>query len=110
LSNYQGYTKCELILVFDGFRVKGNPGERFQHHNIHVVYTKEKITADMYIEELVNDIGKNYAVKVVTSDNLIRIAAIRSGVLRISASEFEQDIRHVNEQIRDVINHLQSHS
>ena len=104
LSNYRGYTNCELVLVFDGYKVKGNAGERFDYHGIHVVYTKENETGDMYIEKLVDDIGKNYSVKVVTSDNLIQVAALRSGVLRMSASEFKKEVDWIGEQIEKTIN------
>ena len=104
LSNYCGYTKCELVLVFDGYKVKGNAGERFDYHGIHIVYTKENETGDMYIEKLVADIGKNYSVKVVTSDNLIQVAALRSGVLRMYASEFKREVDWIGEQIEKTIN------
>ncbi len=103
LSNYQGYTKCELVLVFDGYKVKGNAGERFDYHGIHVVYTKENETGDMYIEKLIDDIGKNYSVKVVTSDSLIQVAALRSGVLRMSAREFEKEVEWIGKQIEKTI-------
>ena len=103
LSNYCGYTKCELVLVFDGYKVKGNYGEKFDYHGIHVAYTKENETGDMYIEKLVQDIGKNYNVKVASSDNLIQVAALRSGVLRMSANELRQEIEWVNKQIKETI-------
>ena len=103
LSNYRGYADCELVLVFDGYKVKDNEGERFDYHGIHVVYTKENETGDMYIEKLIDEIGKNYAVKVVTSDNLIQVAAVRSGVLRMSANEFREEIEWVKKQIDDAI-------
>lgn len=103
LSNYCGYTKCELVLVFDGYKVKGNIGERFDYHGIHVVYTKENETGDMYIEKLIGEIGKNYYVKVVTSDNLIQVAAVRSGVLRMSANEFREEVSQVGKSIERTI-------
>ena len=103
LSNYSGYNKAELVLVFDGYRTPGNPGSRTEHHNIHVAYTKDGETADAYIERLANDIGKNYAVRVVTSDNLIRLSALRSGVLRTSSKEFESEVQWVMEQIEEVL-------
>lgn len=103
LSNYCGYTKCELVLVFDGYKVKGNIGERFDYHGIHVVYTKENETGDMYIEKLINEIGKNYYVKVVTSDNLIQVSAVHSGVLRMSANEFKEEVSQVGKSIEKTI-------
>ena len=106
LSNYAGFTKAELVLVFDGYRVKGSAGERFDYHNIHVAYTKENETADAYIEWLANEIGKNESVRVVTSDSLIRLSALRSGVLRTSAMEFHAEVAGVNERIEQAIRDL----
>ena len=103
LSNYAGYTGCELILVFDAYRVKDGRGERFDHHNIHVVFTKENETGDLYIERLTHEMGKNDAVRVVTSDGLIRISALRAGVLRMSATEFHKELERVGKLIREAI-------
>ena len=103
LSNFAGFTKARTILVFDGFRTPGNPGSKSQYHNINVAFTKDGETADAYIERIVNDIGKNYSVRVVTSDNLIRLSALRSGVLRTSSKEFMNEIEFVEEQIAAVL-------
>ena len=103
LSNYCGFTKAELVLVFDGYRTPGNPGSREEHNNIHVAFTRDGETGDAYIEKLANDIGKNYAVRVVTSDNLIRLSALRSGVLRTSSREFVGELEWVLEQINQVL-------
>ena len=103
LCNYRGYTKCELVLVFDGYKVKGNAGEKSDYNGIHLVYTKENETGDMYIEKLVEEVGKNYSVKVVTSDNLIQVSALRAGVLRMPAREFIKEIERVNDQIKEII-------
>ena len=103
LSNYCGFTRAELVLVFDGYRSPGNPGSRIEYHNIHVAYTKDGETADAYIERLANDIGKNYSVRVITSDNLIRLSALRSGVLRTSSREFEGEVDWVLGQIEEVL-------
>jgi len=103
LSNYSGFTKARTTLVFDGFRTAGNPGSKAQHHNINVAYTKDGETADAYIERLVNDIGRNYSVRVVTSDNLIRLSALRSGVLRTSSREFAAELDFVQQQIEAVL-------
>ena len=70
LCNYQGYQKCVLILVFDAYRVPGSPGAIEQYHNIHVVYTKEAETADMFIERVTHEIGRNRRVRVATSDGM----------------------------------------
>lgn len=103
LCNYRGYTKCELVLVFDGYKVKGNAGEKSDYNGIHLVYTKENETGDMYIEKLVEEVGKNYSVRVVTSDNLIQVSALRAGVLRMPAREFIKEIERVNDQIKEII-------
>lgn len=103
LCNYRGYTKCELVLVFDGYKVKGNAGEKSDYKGIHLVYTKEDETGDMYIEKLVEKVGKNYSVKVVTSDNLIQVSALRAGVLRVPAREFIREIERVNAQIKEIL-------
>ena len=103
LCNYRGYTKCELVLVFDGYKVKGNTGEKSDYNGIHLVFTKENETGDMYIEKLVEEVGKNYSVKVVTSDNLIQVSALRAGVLRVPAREFIKEIERVNDQIKEII-------
>ena len=103
LSNYCGFTKAELILVFDAYRTPSHPGAHSDFHNIHVVYTDDGETADAYIERIANDIGKNYAVRVVTSDSLIRLSALRSGVLRTSSGEFEGEVAWVLQQIEEVL-------
>ncbi len=92
LSNFAGFTKCRLVLVFDGYKVKGNPGEKSQFHNIQVVYTREGETGDAYIEALVHEIGSNYAVRVASSDALIQVSSLRSGVLRMSARELQEEV------------------
>ncbi len=99
LSNYSGFTQNELVLVFDGYRTPGNPGSHTQVHNIRVVYTEEGETGDAYIERLVDEIGRNYRVRVVTSDNLIRLSALRSGVLRTGSQEFAEEVEWVLRQI-----------
>jgi len=103
LSSYCGYTRAELVLVFDGYRTPGNPGQRSEYHNIHVAYTRDGETGDAYIERIVDEIGKNYAVRVVTSDNLIRLSALRSGVLRTSSGEFVHEVEWVLGQIDEIL-------
>ena len=92
VTNYCGYKNREVILVFDGYRVKGSRGERFQYHNLYVVYTRENETGDMYIESLVRGIGKHDRVWVATSDSLIQLSAFRTGVLRLSARELKAEV------------------
>ena len=102
LRSYRAMRDCELVLVFDGYRVAGNTGER-ETRGIRTVYTKENETADMYIERIANDIGKNYSVKVVTNDSLIRLSAMRSGVLRMSVKEFSDELDGVMKRIMEYI-------
>jgi len=92
LSNFAAFTQAEVILVFDAYRVAGNVGERFDYHSIHVVYTKERELGDVYISRLLSEIGKNERVRVVSSDGLIQLGAVRFGVLRMSAAEFEGEV------------------
>ena len=108
LSNYAGFKKAELAIVFDAYRVKDNPGEHFAFHNIRVAYTKESETADMFIEKLTEQIGKNYSVRVVTSDNLIQLSSFRSGVLRMSAKEFEKEVSQANSQLHEIMEKLKT--
>ena len=100
LSSYAGYKKCRLVVVFDGYKVKGNPGEKTTFHNIQVVYTKENETGDAYIESLVAQIGNNYNVKVATSDSLVQLSSLRSGVLRMSARELREEIAASHEEMK----------
>jgi len=100
LSDYAGFRKCYLVLVFDGYKVKGNFGEKSRFHNIQVVYTKENETADNYIESLVHEIGKNYNIRVATSDSLVQLASVRSGVLRMSARELEQELELTKKEMQ----------
>ena len=92
LSSYAGYKKCVLVLVFDGYKQKGSPGSKAVWNNIRVVYTKEGQTGDAYMEALVAEIGANYTVRVATSDALIQLSSLRSGVLRVSARELLEEI------------------
>ena len=101
LSSYAGYKKCRTVVVFDGYKQKGNPGEKQLFHNIQVVYTKENETGDAYIESLVVQIGKNYSVRVATSDSLVQLSSFRSGVLRMSARELQEEITAVQQEMRD---------
>ena len=87
LSNYQGYRKCTLILVFDAYKVEGHAEEVIPYHNIYVVYTKEAETADQYIEKTVHKIGRQYQVTVATSDGLEQVIIMGQGAHRISARE-----------------------
>ncbi|MGM9669121.1 MAG: NYN domain-containing protein [Faecousia sp.] len=103
LSNFAAFRKWELVLVFDGYKVRGNPGEKQSCNSIRVVYTKENETGDAYIEALVARIGKNYAVRVASSDALVQLSSFRSGVLRMSARELEEEVREAERQITELL-------
>lgn len=103
LCNYQGYKKCTVILVFDAYKVQGNPGNTEKYHNIHVVYTKEAETADQYIEKTVHEIGKKYHVTVATSDRLEQVIILGQGGARMSARELREEIDLVSDQIRQEV-------
>ena len=99
LSSYAGFTKCRLVVVFDGYKQKGNPGEKSQFHNIQVVYTREGETGDAYIEALVAEIGNNYNIRVATSDSLVQLSSLRSGVLRMSARELREEVESAKKEM-----------
>ena len=100
LSDFAGFKKCRIVLVFDGWKRKGNPGEKLQYHNIQVVFTRENETGDSYIEALVHDIGTNYNVRVATSDSLVQLSSLRSGVLRMSARELHEEIEIAKKEMQ----------
>ena len=100
LSNYQGYKKCVVILVFDAYKVEGFQGEVSRYHNIYVVYTKEAETADQYIEKTVHRIGHDSQVTVATSDRLEQVIILGQGGRRMSARDLYEEIRLTNEEIR----------
>ena len=100
LSNFQGYRKMHLILVFDAYKVKGNPGSAVRYHNIDVVYTKEAETADQYIEKVTHEIGRKHYVRVATSDGLEQLIILGAGAVRVSARELQEEIMAVNEELR----------
>ena len=102
LSNYQGFTGCTLILVFDAYKVKGNQGEVQKYHNIYVVYTKEAETADQYIEKTTHEIGRKYKVTVATSDALEQVIVMGQGAYRISARDFYEEVERTEKQIREI--------
>ena len=107
LTNYQGYKKNILILVFDAYKVEGNKGEVLDYGNIHVVYTKEAETADQYIERTVHEIGHKYQVTVATSDALEQMIIMGQGAIRMSAQGLKEEIQAANIEIRG--NYLNKH-
>ena len=103
LCNYQGFKKCIVILVFDAYRVKGNPGSVEHWNNIHVVYTKEAETADTYIERATYDLAREHRVRVATSDNLEQMIILGHGAVRLSAKEFREEIETAEGLISELI-------
>lgn len=101
MSNYQGYVGCDLILVFDAYKVKQNPGSITKHGNIHVVYTKEAETADMYIEKTTHELGRKYKVTVASSDGLEQLIIMGQGALRMSSRGLREEVERVNQILRN---------
>ena len=103
LCNYQGFKKCVVILVFDAYKVKGNPGSVERWHNIYVVYTREAETADTYIERATYEIARDHRVRVATSDSLEQLIILGHGAVRLSAREFKAEMEAVEGSIREII-------
>ena len=103
MANYHAFTNHEVLVVFDAYRVIGNSGKNEDYHGIHVAFTKQRKSADSYIQKISQDIGKNYSVRVVTSDSLIQLTALEAGVLRVSTREFRREINYVMGQISDTL-------
>ena len=103
LSDYQGYKKCSLILVFDAYKVEGGTGSVQKYHNIYVVYTKEAETADQYIEKTAHEIGHKYDVTVATSDGMEQVIIRGQGCKLLSARELQEEIAAVRSQVLDEI-------
>ena len=100
LGNYQGYKKMGMVVVFDGYKVAGNPGTKVDYGEIKVVYTKEAETADRFIEKMIYEMGRKYDVAVVTSDRPVQMAALGDGARRMSARDFYTEVTAVSEEIR----------
>ena len=100
-SNYQGYEGSTLILVFDAYKVRGNPGSVQKYHNIYVVYTREAETADQYIEKTVHEIGRKHHVTVATSDRLEQMIIWGDGAVRLSARGFREAVEEASHRIRE---------
>lgn len=103
LTNYAHFTGTHIVCVFDGYKVKGNIGEKYNFQGVDVVFTKENETGDTYIENLINEIGRNEQVRVVTSDGMIQLSAVRYGVYRMSSREFEEEIKLMESKISDIL-------
>ena len=100
LSSVAAFKKWRVIVVFDGYKVKGNPGEKTAFHNLQVVHTKEGETGDQYMESLAAKIGNNYSVSVASSDSLVQLSSFRSGVLRMSARELWEEVDLAKQEMR----------
>lgn len=103
LCNYQGYIKCELILVFDAYKVKGNTREVEKVNGINIVYTKEAETADMYIEKVSHKLAKKHKVRVVTSDGLEQLIILGNGALRVPTRAFLEEVKNAEAEIKEII-------
>lgn len=103
LCGWAAFTRTQVVLVFDGYKVPGSLGEKLDYRGIHVVYTKERETGDMYIERFLQQVGKNDHVRVVTSDGLIQLSAVRTGVMRMSSAEFGRQVAEASDQIQAFI-------
>ena len=103
MSNYQGVRRCHLILVFDAYKVKGGTGSVEKRHGIHIVYTREAETADMYIEQASYDLSRRHRVRVATSDGMEQVIILGHGALRVSARMFHEEVQNVEKQIRALV-------
>lgn len=107
LSNYQGIRKCQIIIVFDAYRVEGHLEEVIDYHNIHIVYTREAQTADQYIERFAHVNKTKYNIAVATSDGLQQIIIRGAGCALLSARELKAEIDKANEKIRQEYQEIQ---
>lgn len=100
LANYSAYKKTGILVVFDGYKVQGNPGTQMRYAGLDVVYTKEAETADRFIEKTIFELGRKYKITVVTSDRPVQMAALGDGAARMSAREFHAEVIGISEEIR----------
>ncbi len=103
MSNYKGFCRGEVIVVFDAYRVKGNHRETERHGGISVVYTKEAETADMYIEKTSHELAKNSRVRVATSDGAEQMIILGNGAYRVTAAELHDEVTAAEAAIRNII-------
>lgn len=100
LCNFQGFKKNEVILVFDGYKTKGNVGSVIHYNNIDIVYTKEAETADQFIEAVSQQMARDYQIRVATSDGLEQMIILARGATRISARELKREIKEAEREIK----------
>ncbi|WP_276870990.1 translation factor GTPase family protein [Allofournierella massiliensis] len=103
LCNYRGFHDCQVILVFDAYKVPHGTGEVSRYHNIYIVYTREAETADMYIEKTTYQLAKQRRVRVVTSDGAEQLIILGHGALRVSARSFREEVERTNGEIRRIL-------
>ena len=106
LGDFAAFKNIRMVLVFDGYRAKGNPGQKSRWEKVEIVYTKEGQTGDAYIESLATRIGYNYNTRVVTSDSLVQLSSFRSGLLRMSARELRESVENARGEISDLLTRL----
>jgi predicted RNA-binding protein with PIN domain len=103
VCNYQGYKKCRAIIVFDAYKRRGGEGSVESYGEVSVVYTKERQTADAYIEKTAYELGDKHSVRVVTSDYEEQLVILGAGALRVSCREFIEELATSADEIRDII-------
>jgi predicted RNA-binding protein with PIN domain len=106
LSNYVSYTKTELLLVFDAYLVPDGEGSEFMHDGYKVVFTKAGQTADTYIEKIMHELGPDYSIRMVTSDRLLQFSAVHSGIYRVTAKEFLEELTRIGNEITEFVRRL----
>ena len=106
LSSYVAYTKTELILVFDAYLVEDGKGTEFMHDGYKVVFTKEDQTADTYIEKIMHELGPDYSIRMVTDDKLLQFSAVHSGISRMTAKEFLEELTRIGNEITEFVRKL----
>ena len=108
MSNYQGVRRCHLILVFDAYKVKGGTGSVEKRHGIHIVYTREAETADMYIEQASYDLSRRHRVRVATSDGMEQMIILGHGAERMSATELKWEVEQADEHLRGILDKMRN--
>ena len=103
LGDYAAFKNIRMVLVFDGYRAKGNPGQKSRWEKVEIVYTKEGQTGDAYIESLATRIGHNYSTRVVTSDSPVQLSSFRSGLVCMSARELRESVENARGEISDLL-------
>ncbi|MBQ8524879.1 MAG: NYN domain-containing protein [Clostridia bacterium] len=106
LSSYVSYTKTELVLVFDAYLVEDSKGTEFMHDGYKVVFTKADETADTYIEKLMYELGPDYSIRMVTDDKLLQFSAVHSGIFRMTAKEFLDELTRIGNEITEFVRKL----